>query len=40
MSIKSGTIKTYSSYNAQGIWYFTNACNGQMGVIHSSQIRF
>lgn len=34
------TIKTYGSYNAQGVWYYTNACNGRMGVIHSSQIRF
>lgn len=34
------TIKTYGSYNDKGIWYYTDACNGRRGMIHSSQIRF
>jgi serine/threonine protein kinase, bacterial len=31
--------KLISTYGTNGIWYFTDAC-GEMGVIHSSQIKF
>jgi hypothetical protein len=31
--------RTINIYDSVGSWYYTNVC-GEMGVIHSSQIKF